>query len=112
MVSDIPFGNVMVSQADIDRASKTMDEKGVDLPIREGLDLDMLPHLSEDEVEHSAAGVGDKADGTTDEEPEIPGLRRPKTGAGWWGRWLPIRPQWKSLVKNFIDGAGYPSLAR
>ena len=111
-VSDIPFGNEIVSQADIDKASKKVDEKGADLPIREGPDLDLRPHVSDDEVEVSAAGVGDMEEVTTDEEPELPGLKRPKKGSGWWGRGPPIRPQRKGLVKNFIDGAGYPSPGR
>ena len=37
----IPFGNDLIPQSDIDRASKLMDEKGVDMPIHEGPELDL-----------------------------------------------------------------------
>ena len=51
-------------------------------------------------------------DATTSEEPELPGLRRPKYGEGWWARGPTLRPHKKGLVKEFIDGAGYPSPGR
>ena len=81
-VSDIPFRNEIISQAKIDAATKEADEKGIGRPLREGPDLDFEPHLSADEVEESATGAGSLGDATTDEEPEIPGLQRPKLGAG------------------------------
>ena len=55
-VSDVPvqhlrFANEVMSSEEIARASDEMDKKGVDRPIREGLDLD------EDGMPHSRDGV-------------------------------------------------------
>ena len=68
--------------------------------------------ISDDEAETTALKEWADPDATTDEEPEIPGLKRPKLGAGWWGRGPPLRPQRKGLVKTFYDGAGLPSPGR
>ena len=39
-VSDVRVRNELVAQEEIDRASALMDAKGVDMPLREGMDVD------------------------------------------------------------------------
>ena len=71
-----------------------MNEKGVNRPIREGLDMDVRAHLSDDELDEGPSASGSKLrddEATSEEEPELPGVTRPKKGAGWWGRGQPIQ---------------------
>ena len=51
-------------------------------------------------------------DETSDEEAELEGIRRPKFGEGWWGRGPTLQPHRKGHVKQFVDGAGFPSPGR
>ena len=61
-----------------------MDDKGVNRPLREGFDQgpDMPRLVDESEVESVDQGVkvGEVKE-TSGEEPELPGVRRPKRGA-------------------------------
>ena len=107
-IYDIQYNNEIVSQEQIARASEEMDKKGVDRPIREEIDVDFKKHLSDEEE----AGDVTEADATTDEEPEMPGMVRPKKGAGWWGRGAPLKPHKKGIIKEFVDGGGFPSPGR
>ena len=47
-ISDLRVRNELVAQEEIDRASALMDAKGVDMPLREGMDVDAALGLSED----------------------------------------------------------------
>ena len=49
---------------------------------------------------------------TSDEEPELQNVRRPKKGAGWWGHGSPVRAHRKGVSKALVDGAGLPSPGR
>ena len=112
-LQEIQIGPALVSQEEIDRATRLMDSKGVDRPIREGLDKTVVPDLSEDEhAQGPSATSANTGDSTSEEERELPGTVRPKKGAGWWGRGPPLRPQRKGLEKVFVDGAGFPSPGR
>ena len=116
---DIPVAHLyrpteLHSADEVDRASKLMDSKGIDLPIMEGIDMgDGPPRLVGDsDSEDEEPGAGTQNDDTSDEEAELPGTTRPKRGAGWWGRGPTLRPHRKGIAKTFIDGAGFPSPGR
>lgn len=105
--------SVIVAQDEIEKASRALDEKGIDRPLREGLD-DSVPKLvpEDDDDDSGDATDLDPPEETTDEETELPGTIRPKRGEGWWGRGSTLRPQRKGIVKTFYDGAGLPSPGR
>ena len=111
-IYEFEWKNEIISQEKIDEATAEANKKGIDRPIREGID-DEMPSLVEedsndDEVERASA-----ADGvTSDEEKELEGRRRPKKGEGWWGRGKPLRPTRKGLPRDFVDGGGFPSPGR
>ena len=115
-IRDLKFGNEIISQDEIRRASEEMDQKGIHRPIREGIDIDEdgMPRLLEcdSEDEDTGKGVGDLEGETTDEEAELGGMTRPKKGSGWWGRGPPVRVQRKGVMKGLVDGAGLPSPGR
>ena len=79
-----------------------MEAKATDKPIKDELELGPLNPPSFD----LAGGV------TTDEESELPGTKRPRKGAGWWGQGQPIRTWRKSVQRDFADGAGLCSPGR
>ena len=116
-ISDLRMGSDLTSAEQIEEASAEMDKLGIDLPIREGLGVDEKANLSEDEPEdHDAckksAETTTADDETSEEESELNGRRRPRYGEGWWGRGPTIQPHRKGHVKQFIDGAGFPSPGR
>ena len=88
-ISDLQFGPTLVTQEVVEEATERANEKGVGRPIKDGLEDDK--GLSDSEVDEpmDPSTKEDRHDGgdvTTDEEPELPGTRRPKYGEGWWGR--------------------------
>ena len=117
-IRDLQNDPESVPEEEIIRASRRADEKGVGRAIKDGLERDKgISDLEFDEPREPQKGrqaeqLAEDPDATTDEEPELPGLRRPKYGEGWWGRGPTLRPHKKGLVKEFIDGAGYPSPGR
>ena len=107
----------MHSADEVEKASRLMDSKGIDLPIMEGIDMGsdtpkLVGDSDSEEDEPGARARGSKDDETSDEESELPGTTRPKRGAGWWGRGPTLRPHRKRIAKTFIDGAGFPSPGR
>ena len=116
-VLDLHCAAAVVGLAEIEQASRDMDDKGVNRPLREGIDIDPeMPRLcdeeSEDEDPKATAKQVEAGDITSDDEVELPGIQRPKRGAGWWGRGPTLRPHRKGIVKTFVDGAGLPSPGR
>ena len=73
---------MIISEAQIEAVSTELEEKWVDRPIKDELDLPVPDRLS-------AAAPGEI---TTDEESELPGQKRPAKGSGWWGTGPPLRP--------------------
>ena len=104
---------MIVAQDEIEKASRALDEKGIDRPLREGLDDSMPKSSAEDSEDESDDATDlDPLDDTTDEETELPGTTRPKRGAGWWGRGPTLGLHRKGIVTTFYDGAGLPSPGR
>lgn len=88
------------SREEIAEAMKLMDVNGVDRPIMEG-----LPTVDPD-ASHALEEC------KTDEERELPGTRRLRRGAGWWGRDDPRSTYKKGVSHPFADGAGHMSPGR
>ena len=110
---DMSFVPERVARDTVEETSTQLDEKGVHRPIKDGLEQDGLEHLSEDEKDEAKTienGIQD--DDTSEEERELPGVRRSKRGAGWWGQGRPLQPHKKGLNKDFVDGAGLASPGR
>ena len=95
------------------QATALADKAGAELPIKDGLDQDVREWLSEDELNDETTKSKEPVDDpTTDEERELPGVKRPKRGAGWWGRGRALRTTRKGIGREFVDGAGLPSPGR
>ena len=74
----------------------TLNEIGTDRPVKDELELgDCEPKKMQL-----------PGDGTTDEEVELPGTFRPRRGAGWVGRGLPLPTHRNGTRKDLVDGAG------
>ena len=65
----------IISEKEIDRASMEADEYGVEIPLKDGLGIDVFEKEDFDLPGELA----------TDEEQEMPGMKRPPKGSGWWG---------------------------
>ena len=112
-IQDLCFKNDRRSSEDTEEESKRIDEVGVHLPIKDGLNDDGRDTLSEEEDGDDQSRIpGEDPDAITDEERELPGRLRPPRGAGWWGRGRPLQPHRKGLKKDFVNGAGLPSPGR
>ena len=103
------------SKEKVAEVSAQLDEFGVHRPIKEGLEDEGKGTLSDEDGFDGDITVKVPElidDETTDEERELPGVFRPERGAGWWGRGRALQPHRKGLVKEFADGAGFPSPGR
>ena len=110
---DMSFAQERITRDTVEETSTQPDERGVHRPIKDGLVQDGREHLSEDENgEAKTDGNGEQDIDTSEEEREMPGVRRPKRGEGWWGRCRPLQPHRKGLNKDFVDGAGLASPGR
>ena len=88
---DMPFAQERITRDTVEETSTQLDEQGVHRPIKDGLVQDGREHLSEDENgEAKTDGNGEQDIDTSEEEREMPGVRRPKRGEGWWGRGRPL----------------------
>ena len=85
-----------------------IDQDGALRPIKDGL-LHDGADLNEDDEGIEKATEKDADAETSEEERELTGQKRPRKGAGWWGRGRPLQPHRKGKAKNFVDGAGTPS---
>ena len=92
----------MILELTVKEASKAAEDKATWKHIKDEL---LLGELKPPEI---VLAGGD----TTDEEVELPGVKRPKRGAAWWGRGPPIRAWRKSVERDFADGAGLCSPGR
>ena len=92
----------MVTAKEIQAAKESMNAKGVDLPIKDGLDLP--------EADRGEMDLPDEP--TSEEESEMPGVTRPRKGAGWWGRGSSMKAMRKGIPRDFVDGAGLCSPGR
>ena len=96
---------------EVDRHSELINEKGIHRPLKDGLEDDgKAKRIEEDEHEDMRTGEDDAE--TSEEERELPGMRRPPRGSGWWGVGRPLQPHRKGINKDFVDGAGLPSPGR
>ena len=110
---DLFVQECQTTEQEIENISNRLDEKGVHLPIKDGLEYDGEDNLSDDgDIANGPLKTIDENAETTDEERELPGVKRPKRGEGWWGIGKPLQPQRKGLYKEFVDGAGLPSPGR
>ena len=95
-------GDILITATEIQKATDLMNSKGVDRPIKDGLEL-------QDPVEEEIV----EADiPTSDEEIEMPGTYRPRKGSGWWGRGSSLKAMRKGIPRDFVDGAGLCSPGR
>ena len=92
----------IITETEIDRASKEADKLGCEIPIKDGLGPDVFK-----KEEYDMPG-----ELTSDEEREMPGMRRPPKGAGWWGQGPSLRTLRKGVPRDFVDGAGLCSPGR
>jgi len=112
-VDDIDYSKDSRSREEVDQSTAKVERAGAELPIKDGLDQDVREWLSEDELNDDTTKPRVPADDvTTDEERELPGVKRPKRGAGWWGRGRALRTTRKGIGREFVDGAGLPSPGR
>ena len=91
-----------VSQEEVEAATQHAEDRGIHAPIKDGLDtpLDSRKRL-------------DPADWpTSEDESELPGVKRPPKGSGWWGNRSPLRATKKGIERPFTDGAGLASPGR
>ena len=110
---DMSLAQERITRDTVEETSTQLDEQGVHRPIKDGLVQDGREHLSEDENGEAKTDGNDEQDNdTSEEEREMPGVRRPKRGEGWWGRDRPLQPHRKGLNKDFGDGAGLASPGR
>ena len=101
---DLDLKKEEVPQHVVEKASREVDRKGADRPIREGIDCDPKEDLSEDETHDPAGRPPRDAEDiatTSEEERELPGTYRPKRGKGWWGRGEALRPFRKGAARDF-----------
>ena len=87
----------MVTEDQVLGATADMNAKGVDLPIKDGLEIGEPENLEQDMP----------GDITSDEESELPGTARPRKGAGWWGQGPALKATRKGVPREFVDGAAY-----
>ena len=92
----------MVTESQVLGATADMNAKGVDLPIKDGLEIGEPENLEKDMP----------GDITSDEESELPGTARPRKGAGWWGQGPALKATRKGIPREFVDGAGLCSPGR
>ena len=111
-LEDLEFAEENQSRQEIDWVSTNLDEKGIHRPIKDGLGDDGRGTLSEEEADLQAEPAAMEDEETSEEERELPGVRRPRRGAGWWGLGKPLQPHRKGMGKEFTDGAGLPSPGR
>ena len=108
---------------EVEKASREMDKRGIEIPIREGIDIDIEKNWDsdgqsgeeEDRSGNSKAIGGNSGldnEQTSEEEEQLPGTKRPKKGAGWWGKGPALQTSKKGLSRDFVDWAGYPSPGR
>ena len=71
----------IISEAKVTEASREVERRLTHKPIKDELELGPLRPESFDV----------KSELTSDEESELPGTKRPRKGAGWWGQGHPIR---------------------
>ena len=106
----------------VEEVSREVDKKGIERPIREGIDEDLRSVDSDDqkeiinakdEIKDTNAIAEEVEDDTTSEEEEQrPGTIRSKKGEGWWGLGPPLQTMKRGSARDFVDGAGYPSPGR
>ena len=94
--------NKIISEREVDRASREADKYGIEVPLQDGFGIDVF-----EKEEFDLPG-----ELTTDQEQEMPGMKRPPKGSGWWGQGPPLRPLRKGIPKDFVDGAGLCSPGR
>ena len=87
---------MLITEAQVLRATAGMNAKGVDLPIKDGLDL-----VDPENLEHDMPG-----DITSDEESELPGTACPRKGAGWWGQGPSLKATRKGIPRDVVDESG------
>ena len=61
-------------------------------------------------LERKATNMADEV--TSEDEPELMNVRRPKRGEGWWGLGPSLLPLRKGVPRPFTDGAGLCSPGR
>jgi hypothetical protein len=109
-VGDLGQSVSNVSEEEVSRISELIEQDGALRPIKDGLLNDGADLINDDDV--GIEKITEKDAETSEEERELPGQKRPRKGAGWWGRGRPLQPHRKGMANNFVDGAGTPSPGR
>ena len=96
-VEDMNLSNELVPAELIEKATEEANVLGIGRAIKDGLENEGqgLGDSDEDHLE-STSPKGVDGDITSDEEPGLPGVMRPKFGDGWWGGAQPSSPTEKA----------------
>ena len=91
-----------VTQEEVDLATQHAEDRGVNAPIKDRLGTPNDPRKRLEPADWP----------TSEEESELPGVKRPPKGSGWWGNRSPLRATKKGIERPFTDGAGLASPGR